>query len=218
MVATDAASLVEAAVRAACLARAPRRTVQAVAAAVVSVLAHPSPAANSAPRTARVERPSDPGASSGARRESSEEARREALAAKRRRKRQRKKAAKAAAVSTEPNVEANQAQQNAAEGAEDAVAESAGDVTPRRRATAVERDPTGEAPPSKRLCEDVLTAAVNVERRMSELSVATDDTGVTLWSRSDGGSFHPSARMQANGRTVALPLPRGPLDPGPTPK
>ena len=44
MAAPDPVSLVEAAMRAACLARAPRRTVQAVAAAVVSVLSRPSPA------------------------------------------------------------------------------------------------------------------------------------------------------------------------------
>ena len=93
------------------------------------------------------------------------EKRREALAVKRRRKQQ----------------------------TENAVAASAGDVTHRRSATAVERDPTGVTPPGKRFCEDVpqhtillqTTADVSVERRMSQVSLATDDTGLMLWSKLD---------------------------------
>ena len=52
----DRAALLAAAVRAACLAKAPRRTVQAVAAAVAGVLVRPTAAA--VPRTGPSERPS----------------------------------------------------------------------------------------------------------------------------------------------------------------
>ena len=90
----DPAALVAAAVRAACLAKAPRRTVQAVAAAVVSVFARPADARLG---TTRGETAKDEDDREEVVAKSLEE-RREAIKAKRRAKRQRKRAAKAAAA------------------------------------------------------------------------------------------------------------------------
>ncbi|OLQ10129.1 hypothetical protein AK812_SmicGene6176 [Symbiodinium microadriaticum] len=106
MVALDPAALVAAAVRGACLAKAPRRTVQAVAAAVVSVLVRPAEARLGSTRgeTAKEQDVHEEV------RAKSEEERREAIRAKRRARRQRKRAAQAAAANStvrEPKVESD---------------------------------------------------------------------------------------------------------------
>ena len=83
MVALDPAALVAAAVRGACLAKAPRRTVQAVAAAVVSVLVRPAEARLG---STRGETAKEQDAHEEVRAKSEEE-RREAIRAKRRARR-----------------------------------------------------------------------------------------------------------------------------------
>jgi len=175
MAAPDPVSLVEAAVRAACLARAPRRTVQAVAAAVVSALSRPSPAVV-APRTVQVEQPKDPGCPT---RGLTEEEKRTARADKRRRKRQRR-AAKAAAAKNQAVEEKDEASAAEAEGVLDALPS-----TPRRAPPPSERPKTGETPLGKRPCKQ---DDEEMTRRMSDLSVASDLSGITLWTQSDGGS------------------------------
>ena len=92
---SDGASIMEAAVRGACLAKAPRRTIQAVAAAVAGVLMRP---------TAAVETKSNAGVPGGARSRDDDsgdpatdpEARRAARRAKRAAKKERRKAARQA--------------------------------------------------------------------------------------------------------------------------
>ena len=106
MVALDPAALVAAAVRGACLAKAPRRTVQAVAAAVVSVLVRPAEARLG---STRGETAKEQDAHEEVRAKSEEE-RREAIRAKRRARRQRKRAAQAAVANStvwEPKVESD---------------------------------------------------------------------------------------------------------------
>ena len=146
MVAPDPAALVAAAVRAACLAKAPRRTVQGVAAAVVSVLMRP---AEAAPSTVRGETARGPAAHEAVV-EKSEEERREAVRAKRRLKRQPKKAARAAAAVSSANKEqvADEAHQGSAGDAETAEPAVEGASTPRRTTTPTfERGHTGLTPP-----------------------------------------------------------------------
>ena len=97
--AADGPALLAAAVRAACLAKAPRRTIQAVAAAVAGVLARPAPAA-ATPRLApsvpaNFGRHAADGATSDASPEELLAALRAARAAQRKRKKERRRAKKA---------------------------------------------------------------------------------------------------------------------------
>lgn len=100
--ASDGPAFVAAAVRAACLAHAPRRTVQAVAAAVAGVFAHP-PAARAAPPTVaevptRAHRAAEP--AEGKTPEELLEALRSARVAQRRRKKERRRVRQAACTKT----------------------------------------------------------------------------------------------------------------------
>ena len=143
MAVVDPAALVAAAVRAACLAKAPRRTVQGVAAAVVSVLARP---AESTPNTVRGETAKGTEASVDVLVQSEEE-RREAVKAKRRLKRQRKRAAKAASHAKQSDPD----RQTGATGVIVNAANSAdAEVTSRKAPPPNVRDTTGDTPPGKR--------------------------------------------------------------------
>jgi hypothetical protein len=103
MVADDGPAFLAAAVRAAVLARAPRRTVQGVAAAVAGVFANNLPSARATPTTDVRRQPADiPGVARQAEEDSSPEALMEALRAARRERRickkKRRMATKAAKV------------------------------------------------------------------------------------------------------------------------
>ena len=207
MVAPDPAALVAAAVRAACLAKAPRRTIQGVAAAVVSVLMNPSPAA-AAPRMVRAETAGDPGATSAAGDHVTEQ-RRAARAAKRRQKRQRKRAAQAPAA-CKPVQEVDTAPRGAAGGAEHAEQEeSTGNTTPRKVPVAQERDPSGETAPGKRFCEapqSSKAAETVAERRLSDVSQASDLSGITVYTDSEGGTSKRAAKLTWDGtRRIRVP-------------
>ena len=97
--AADGPAMLAAAVRAACLAKAPRRTIQAVAAAVAGVFAHPATARATPAPVARMPAGTQRAASEGDGGEASTEvliaALREARSTKRRNKRARRKAARA---------------------------------------------------------------------------------------------------------------------------
>ena len=101
--AADGAALLAAAVRAAVLAKAPRRTVQAVAAAVTGVLAAPARSSGAGQVSQRTAELSDAGAGSP---ESLLAALREARTARRNRKKERKRAAKVAAAAAAPGKDA----------------------------------------------------------------------------------------------------------------
>ena len=143
MAVVDPAALVAAAVRAACLAKAPRRTVQGVAAAVVSVLARP---AELTPNTVRGETAKGIAASVDVLVQSEEE-RREAVKAKRRLKRQRKPAAMAASHARQSDPD----RQTGIIGVIVNAANSAdAEVTSRKAPPPNVRDTTGDTPPGKR--------------------------------------------------------------------
>ena len=139
----DPAALVAAAVRAACLAKASRRTVQGVAAAVVSVLSRP---AELTPNIVRGETAKGTAASVDVLVQSEEE-RREAVKAKRRLKRQRKRAAKFASHARQSNPDRQTGTTrvivNAANSAD-------AEVTSRKASPPNVRDTTGDTPPGKR--------------------------------------------------------------------
>ena len=139
----DPAALVATAVCAACLAKAPRRTVQGVAAAVVSVLAKP---AELTPNTVRGETAKGTAASLDVLVQSEEE-RREAVKAKRRLKRQRKRAPKAASHAKQSDPD----RQTGATGVIVNAANSAdAEVTSRKAPPPNVRDTTGDTPLGKR--------------------------------------------------------------------
>ena len=104
----NAAALLSAAIRAAVLAKAPRRTVKAFAAAVTSVLTRPLVASAASPPETGTGKPGKvaPGAPGDACDELVQRLR-EVRAAKRRAKRQRRKAAKAAAPTPDEKVAGN---------------------------------------------------------------------------------------------------------------
>ena len=199
MAASDAASLVAAAVRAACEARAPRRTVAAVAAAAVSAAA--GIAAPCQQRRPRVVKSAPADSNVGG---EEEEARREAIKAKRRRRRQRKKEARAAATSdkgaevrtntaqADAGMETQRTTDTATVGAGDAPPD-AGEVTPPRRSKVpdvFEKGHTGLTPPCKRHCGDP-TEKTGADPE--DVSVDSEDalSGITIYTESEGGSAHP---------------------------
>ena len=214
MAVSDAASLVAAAVRAACEARAPRRTVAAVAAAAVSAAA--GTAAPSQQRRPRVIESAPADRNVGG---EEEEARREAIKAKRRRRRQRKKEARAAAALDKGDgVPTNTAQAEAGDmetertadtatfGAGDAQT-AAGEVMPPRRGKApdvFEKGHTGLTPPCKRHC-GVPTEETGAEPEDASVDSDGSESGITIYTESEGGSAHPlwSPSMKI-GRSEAL--------------
>ncbi|CAE7837144.1 unnamed protein product, partial [Symbiodinium sp. CCMP2592] len=174
MAACDAASLVAAAIRAACDARAPRRTVAAVAAAAVAAVYRPAAvaAATRQPSRAREHAPTT-GGDGGER----EEERREAVRVKRRLKRQKKRAAKAAAATDKAMEETTytaQAGQAGDAGSAD------GAVTTPRRSTAQNvfvKGHTGLTPPCKRHCAVPTEAAGLGDTQVENESVDGDGSG-----------------------------------------
>ncbi|CAE7505276.1 unnamed protein product, partial [Symbiodinium pilosum] len=165
MAVVDPAALVAAAVRAACLAKAPRRTVQGFAAAVVSVLARP---AESTPNTVRGETARGTEASVDVLVQSEEE-RREAVKAKRRLKRQRKRAAKAAGHAKQSDPD----RQTGATGVIVNAANSAdAEVTSRKAPPPNVRDTTGDTPPGKRFRDVALALSKEDDGGAQERALA----------------------------------------------
>ena len=179
-----------AAVRAACLAKAPRRTIQGVAAAVVSALANPSPAA-ATPRMVRAETARDPGATSAAGVEEMEHRLRAARADKRRAKRQRRRAAKAAAAKGEPKNGLASATVPPEMGTGSQAPEAAGVSTPRAVPAASSlRGPTGSPPCKKpRGGGDDAEEEAGMTRELSlESFLYLDISGATMYTFEDGAS------------------------------
>jgi hypothetical protein len=124
--AADGPAMIAAAVRAACLAKAPRRTVQSVAAAVAGVFAHPPATARAATApVARVPAGTQRAASQGVDGDASAEtllaALREARSTQRRKKRERRRATRAGSAAAAPAAELapNTAQDSEAQPAEE---------------------------------------------------------------------------------------------------
>ena len=201
--ASHGAALVAACVRAACMAKAPRRTCAAVAAAAVSAALRPDNAAV-APPSPVPEHSACPSAGDAQGDDELVQQLRQRRAERRRAKRQRRQAAKAAGTVV-AQAQGKDGKVMTADLCGKTV--EAADVTPRRAPPPTSRDPTGDTPPCKRVAlgsqngddggveGDNLAAAVSLEPMASSstsdaLDMSATTTGNVMYAEHPDRSMH----------------------------